>query len=152
MSPMRFVPQTLATLVGVALLAASAAAQGSYTTYRQSCAGSVGTPQLSADVPIVGRVWTLTVTNLRPNSFGNLWFSHRDDAFGALRAGRLGDELEREKLRRQALEQKLQRESLRSEAAERRRAQAVQRDTPRTLQRQGIDGMALKVVWRWPKA
>jgi formylglycine-generating enzyme required for sulfatase activity len=57
-------------------------AQGSYTTYRQSCPGSAGTPQLSADVPIAGGVWTLTITNLRPSSVGYVFFALRDDNLG----------------------------------------------------------------------
>jgi formylglycine-generating enzyme required for sulfatase activity len=72
----------LATLVASAVLACSAVAQGSYTTYRQSCPGSAGTPQLSADVPIAGGVWTLTITNLRPNSVGYVFFALRDDNLG----------------------------------------------------------------------
>lgn len=54
----------------------------SYRTYRQSCPSSVGVPELSATAPVVGRIWTLTVTNLRPHTAGYLFFAVRDDRLG----------------------------------------------------------------------
>ncbi|MBK8980669.1 MAG: hypothetical protein IPM29_32605 [Planctomycetes bacterium] len=64
------------------LLAGVSTAQGSYTTYRQSCPSSVGLPELRADVPNAGFPWTLTVTNLRSNTAGYVIFAFRDDYLG----------------------------------------------------------------------
>jgi formylglycine-generating enzyme required for sulfatase activity len=58
-------------------------AQASYSTYRQSCPGSVATPVLSAGAPVVGVDWTLTVTGLGPSAVGSLVFGLRDDSLGS---------------------------------------------------------------------
>ena len=54
----------------------------SYTTYRLSCPGSVGTPQLRAGLPLLGQPWTLTVDNLAANTAGYLIFTLGDRQIG----------------------------------------------------------------------
>jgi formylglycine-generating enzyme required for sulfatase activity len=73
---------TIATGVALAGLATFGVSQASYSTYRQSCAGSVATPVLSAGAPVVGVDWTLAVTGLGPGAAGTLLFGLRDDSLG----------------------------------------------------------------------
>jgi formylglycine-generating enzyme required for sulfatase activity len=73
----------VATGAAFAALANLAFAQASYTAYRQSCAGSVATPALSAGAPVVGVDWALAVTGLGPGAVGSLVFGLRDDSFGS---------------------------------------------------------------------
>ncbi|MBK8976126.1 MAG: hypothetical protein IPM29_09375 [Planctomycetes bacterium] len=56
----------------------------SYTSYRQSCRSSVGATQLNATLPIAGQVWTLSVTGLKPNTVGYVFFGLRDDYLGLI--------------------------------------------------------------------
>ena len=72
----------IAASAAIASLACLGTAQASYQTYRQSCPGAVGTPQLSAGAPFAGVVWNLNVTGLAPNGSGTLFFALRDDSLG----------------------------------------------------------------------
>lgn len=72
----------VATSAAIASLHCLGTAQASYQTYRQSCAGLVSPPQLSAGAPIAGAAWNLTVTGLAPNTSGVLFFGLRDDSLG----------------------------------------------------------------------
>jgi formylglycine-generating enzyme required for sulfatase activity len=72
----------VAAVAMTAVCTCAPAAQSSYVSYRTSCPGSVGVPQLSADAPSLGSPWTLTVVGLRPGSAGQLIFALSDDSFG----------------------------------------------------------------------
>jgi formylglycine-generating enzyme required for sulfatase activity len=73
----------VATGVAAALLATLGLSQASYSTYRPSCPGSFGLPQLQAGAPVVGVDWALTVTGLGPRKVGTLLFGLRDDSLGS---------------------------------------------------------------------
>jgi hypothetical protein len=73
-----------ATLAAIAVLAGLAPGQaGTYTTYRSSCPGAAGTPQLAGAAPVIGRSWSLTIQGLLPGAAGSLFFAVRDDFVGA---------------------------------------------------------------------
>lgn len=83
MNPRAIRCRPFATAILLTSLAGTVAGQASYTTWRQSCPGSAGTPHLVASAPVPGFHWELHVDALRPATAGFLIFALRDDRFGS---------------------------------------------------------------------